>query len=90
MFGWIKRNLCCLLVTAVACGCAQERATYLPDGRQGYAITCGRLTQSWGKCLEKAGRLCGRGGYVINYENELEHELLVGCRAPHRSELPQE
>jgi hypothetical protein len=82
MKGWIEAGLLCLLVTAAASGCSQHRRTYLSDGRQGVMITCRRMTQSWGKCLAEAGRTCGSAGYVTEYENELDRELIVGCRAP--------
>lgn len=71
--------LTCLLVMTLACGCASRRITYLPDGRRGYVVTCGAPLQSWTSCLARAGRLCGAGGYVVGYENEIERELIVSC-----------
>jgi hypothetical protein len=46
-------------------GCVTANPTYVPDGRQGYAIDCGGEFASWGGCYEKAGALCGSRGYDV-------------------------
>lgn len=46
-------------------GCATAAQTYLPDGRRGYTVECPGAANSWGKCYEKAGEICGAKGYDI-------------------------
>ncbi len=46
-------------------GCATASQTYLPDGRAGYTVECSGAANSWGKCYEKAGQICGTKGYNI-------------------------
>jgi hypothetical protein len=55
------------LVTATIslAGCVTANPTYVPDGRQGYAIDCGGEFASWGGCYEKAGAICGSRGYDV-------------------------
>jgi hypothetical protein len=76
-----------LLIALLSClvlqlaGCVDRHVTYLPDGRQGRLITCGRLWQSWSNCLMKAGRLCKAHGYAVDYEDEVQRELIVTCKS---------
>ena len=51
--------------------------TYLPDGRAGYAISCG---QNWSNCVTKAGRLCRTKGYTVSYSDEVYGRMIVGCK----------
>lgn len=46
-------------------GCATASKTYMPDGQEGYNITCSGSMLNWGMCYEKAGKLCGSKGYEI-------------------------
>ena len=44
---------------------------YLPDGSQGYPISCNGIANSMGDRFQKAGELCGTKGYsVLNREGE--------------------
>jgi hypothetical protein len=61
----MTRVLFVCVVLSVLVGCATAKATYTPDGRQGYIIDCSGQGMNWGKCYEKAGALCGNAGYEI-------------------------
>lgn len=54
-----------MAATLILSGCAMSSKTYTPDGREGYSIDCSGTALSWGKCLEKAGALCGARGYEV-------------------------
>jgi len=54
-----------LTATISLAGCVTANPTYVPDGRQGYAIDCGGEFASWGGCYEKAGAICGSRGYDV-------------------------
>lgn len=68
-------------VGVVLSGCAYRRVTYMPDGRVGYGVTCNRIYEDWSSCMVKAGRLCGTRGYTVYYSDEVNRELIVGCKA---------
>lgn len=68
-------------VGAALGGCAIHPITYMPDGRVGYAVTCDRFYEDWSSCMVKVGRLCGRRGYAVYYSDEVNRELIAGCRA---------
>lgn len=61
----MKRTLVLIGVIMVLGGCAISSKTYTPDGREGFSIDCSGSALSWGKCLEKAGDLCGARGYEV-------------------------
>jgi hypothetical protein len=68
---------------ALACAaCRSQHATYAPDGRRGYAITCRGLLNSYSNCLVKAGRACGSNGYELLKGNEDDREILIACKIP--------
>lgn len=52
-------------ICVMAAGCATSSETYLPDGGEGYSISCSGAALNWGMCYEKAGKLCGARGYEI-------------------------
>jgi hypothetical protein len=53
-------------------GCAFAQPMYLPDGSQGYNISCDGSANSIGKCFQKAGELCGARGYdIVTREGEI-------------------
>jgi hypothetical protein len=56
-----------LLLAAIVAlsACASAKKTYTPDGRIGYTIDCSGAALNWGKCFEKAGKICGSKGYDI-------------------------
>ncbi len=69
-------------------GCGTQHATYVPDGRHGYVVTCGGLLSSWSSCLVKAGRACGSEGYEIIKGDEEDRTILIACQAPRVGSLP--
>lgn len=46
-------------------GCATADEVYMPDGRQGYNISCDGMALSMGDCMQKASDLCGARGYDV-------------------------
>lgn len=70
----------CLALACVACH--SQHATYAPDGRRGYVITCGGFLNSYATCLVKAGRACGSNGYETLKGNEDDREMLIACKVP--------
>lgn len=68
----------CLAMAA----CSATRSTYAPDGRSGFAVSCGGFLSSWSVCLVKAGRACGNRGYDTIRGNEEDRSILVACRVP--------
>ena len=56
---------CCLVAS-----CMTSPATYAPDGRQTYTLSCSGFGQAWDKCDAAAATLCGEDGYdVIDRSN---------------------
>jgi hypothetical protein len=64
-----KHLLSCLTATVLLSGCATSQQTYLPDGSVGYNISCDGSANSMGKCIQKAGDLCGASGYTVYDKN---------------------
>lgn len=62
--------------------CSTQHATYAPDGRRGFSITCGGYLSSWSSCLVKAGRACGAKGYDVIEGSEYDRRALIACKAP--------
>ena len=60
--------------------CSSLHPTYVPDGRRGYAITCGGVLSSSSSCLVKAGRACGGVGYDTIKGNEDDRSMLIACK----------
>jgi hypothetical protein len=79
-----KRNLPFrVFVTAVvlmAASCSSQRATYVPDGRRGFEITCSGFLNSWSSCLVEAGRACGSRGYERITGGEDDRSMLIACK----------
>ncbi len=74
-----------LVVVTVAVAlsaCGSVHSTYVPDGRRGYAISCGGFFNSWSACLVKAGRACGSSGYETIKGNEEDRAVLIACKVP--------
>ena len=65
----------------VAGACSSRHATYAPDGRRGYVITCGGFLNSYSNCLVKAGRACGSNGYETLKGAEEDRDMLIACKA---------
>jgi hypothetical protein len=58
-----KLPLLALLVLAACYATAEPM--YLPDGSQGYRISCDHYLGSITDCLQKAGDMCGANGYQV-------------------------
>jgi hypothetical protein len=71
------------LIALASGACSSQHATYAPDGRRGYVITCGGYLNGYASCLVKAGRACGNNGYEILNGGEDERRLLIACKVPH-------
>ena len=73
-----------LLVSAVlaSAACSSRHATYAPDGRRGYVITCDGVLNSYASCLVKAGRACGSRGYDTLKGSPDDRELFIACKLP--------
>jgi hypothetical protein len=72
----------------ILAGCGTQHATYVPDGRRGYVITCSGLLSSWSSCLVKAGRACGNHGYETINGNEEDRTILIACQTPRAETAP--
>lgn len=58
------RNALAVISIALA-SCATQKTVYLPDGRQGYSISCHGSALSWEACYAKAGEICRASGYDL-------------------------
>lgn len=57
------------ILTLCLCGCVTDGTTYLADGSQGHHVTCGGSWFSMGDCVQRAGEICGGGGYTVMGQN---------------------
>ncbi len=76
------------MVALIAVACANQRETYVPDGRRGFVVTCGGLLSSWSTCLVKAGRACGSRGYDTIKGSEEDRSILIACKVPGTAAAP--
>lgn len=68
------------IVVLSSVACSSQHATYTPDGRRGFVITCGGFLNSWSTCLVDAGRACGHAGYDTIQGSEEDRNLLIACK----------
>ncbi|MBA3031034.1 MAG: hypothetical protein FP814_04330 [Desulfobacterium sp.] len=60
-----------LCVGLMISSCAMSKKTYLPDGSEGYSISCDGAAVGINVCFEKAGEICGSRGYdILNREGQ--------------------
>jgi hypothetical protein len=73
-----------LIASIVLCigACTTPKATYAPDGRTGYVISCDGFLDSYSSCLVAAGRACGTRGYDVIRGGPDDRELLIACKSP--------
>ncbi len=65
-------SIAALLAILFISGCATSKKTYLPDGSEGYSISCDGSAVGINVCFEKAGEICGSNGYdLINREGQV-------------------
>lgn len=74
-----------VLVLALA-GCTTSEGIDLPDGRKGYAISCGGAMLDWDSCLKKAREQCGEAGYDLLRKGERTRQKSTGSAIPHTIE----
>jgi hypothetical protein len=72
-----------VLIVAGCAACTSRHATYAPDGRRSYVITCDGFLNSYSNCLVKAGRACKSLGYDILKGSEDDRDMLVACKTAH-------
>jgi hypothetical protein len=61
-----------ILMVLMISSCAISKKTYLPDGSEGYSISCDGAAVGINKCFEKAGEICGSRGYdIVNREGQV-------------------
>lgn len=90
----MKNIIVCVAVTALTMlvGCrASVTEVKGPDGERAYSIDCGSnvvFAAGQAKCLEAAGEVCGRRGYVVLHEDEgAEGRTNSGLRIIHSTVL---
>lgn len=72
-----------LFIAAIATAsvsCSSQHATYTPDGRRGFVITCEGYLNNYSNCLVKAGRACGNRGYDTVQGSEDDRNMLIACK----------
>jgi hypothetical protein len=87
----LQASLAIVLMTVFFVSCSSVHATYVPDGRRGYVVSCGGYLNGWPSCLVKAGRACGNRGYETIKGSEDDRSILIACKipgAPSRIESP--
>ena len=52
-----------VVVLAGCVAATNSKPIYLPDGSQGFAISCSGNYSNWNNCLDEAGKICGPNGY---------------------------
>jgi hypothetical protein len=76
------RGAFALCGTLVIAACSSQHATYAPDGRRGFVISCDGLMNDYGNCLVKAGRACGNRGYDTLKGNSDDRQIFIACKLP--------
>ena len=83
MISWSRGRVLIAFLALAGGACSSQHATYAPDGRRGYVITCGGYLNVYASCLVRAGRACGNNGYETLNGGEDERRLLIACKLPH-------
>jgi hypothetical protein len=76
----LPARLALTAIVLLLASCSSERATYAPDGRRGFVISCSGFLNSWSSCLVKAGRACGNKGYEQIEGSEDDRNMLIACK----------
>lgn len=86
----MKKYFLLLIVLSLNCAGSSHKTTYGPDGKVSYNIQC---HPNIGECLEEAGNICGKAGYVILHHSTHQggtladylpgpvtwHDVLISC-----------
>jgi hypothetical protein len=59
-----------LIALLVVSACAISQEMVMPDGSQGYNISCDGSALSMGTCYQKAGDLCPQGYDILGQDGE--------------------
>jgi hypothetical protein len=78
---WALRAACVAASLALV-SCGGLRTTYMPDGSQGYLVSCKGFMNSWESCLVKAGKICGTRGYNAIRSEPYDRTILFSCNGP--------
>ena len=70
------------LIATTAMGCSTPHATYAPDVRRSFVVTCNGFLNSYSSCLVKAGRACGNKGYDTLKGGDDDRTLFIACKIP--------
>ena len=73
-------GIAAVFIAAACSACTSRHATYAPDGRRSYVITCDGFLNSYANCLVKAGRACKSLGYDVLKGSEDDRNMLVACK----------
>jgi len=76
----MKGKSALLALTVALASCASQKAVYLPDGRQGYAIGCSGSALDWSLCYEKAGEICKENGYDVIQKSDEQGVAVSGTQ----------
>ena len=77
-----RRRLAIASIVVSLVACSSQHATYVPDGRRGFVVTCGGFLGNWSSCLVKAGRACGNRGYETIKGSDEDRSILIACKVP--------
>lgn len=66
-----------LLIAAFLAGCVTQKPVSLPDGRQGYSVSCPGTARSIADCMNRAAKLCGKYE-VVGQDAQQTGGVLVG------------
>jgi hypothetical protein len=76
-----------VLAALASAACSTQRATFVPDGRRGFVVSCGGMMNTYARCLTEAGLACGSSGYEIVDGGPYDRILLVACHDPGSAKL---
>ncbi len=79
-----------IIITLGGCAVTQEEAkkVTLPDGKQGYYISCWMAASDWTACYEQAAKTCNgkykivdknETNFVTPYGSQIRRNMIVGC-----------
>ncbi|MBU9386604.1 hypothetical protein KTE71_03680 [Burkholderia multivorans] len=84
----MKQAIALLAVTLVGCA-ASVKPVAVPDGTQGYAISCDGSADDWTSCYNAAANACGGKYRIVNTDSSstptglgplVRRSLIVSCK----------
>jgi hypothetical protein len=83
----MMNKLILLSIAVLSSGCAPVASMVrLPDGGEGFAVSCSGNMRSWASCYQAAGEKCGARGYdIINKATDSSidsatRSMLIKCK----------